>query len=122
MPGANFIPLTDALGRWHDFYTLVGTASATLVGLLFVAASVGAPRCACSSPPASSISAAFLAGCLVILAPLGGWELLGALVVTCGLFGLAHAGLAWRDTVSDGLIARIDLEDRVWYLVMPIVG
>src|SRR5215831_16111274 len=27
---------------WHDFYLLVGTASATLVGLMFVAASIGA--------------------------------------------------------------------------------
>jgi hypothetical protein len=48
--------------------------------------------------------------------------LLGALVVACGVFGLTHACLAWRDTVSDGLIASIDLEDRIWYLVMPIAG
>jgi hypothetical protein len=27
---------------WHDFYALVGTAAATLVGLMFVAASIGA--------------------------------------------------------------------------------
>ena len=33
--------LVDALRPWHDFYTLVGTGSATLIGLLFVAASVG---------------------------------------------------------------------------------
>ena len=26
---------------WHDFYALVGTAAATLVGLMFVAASIG---------------------------------------------------------------------------------
>ena len=31
-----------ALERWHDFYVLVGTAGATLVGLLFVALSIGA--------------------------------------------------------------------------------
>jgi hypothetical protein len=29
-------------GPWHDFYMLLGTASAALVALLFVAASVGA--------------------------------------------------------------------------------
>ena len=33
--------LADALRPWHDFYTLFGAASATLIGLLFVAASVG---------------------------------------------------------------------------------
>jgi hypothetical protein len=31
-----------ALESWHDFYLLTGTAAATLVALLFVAASVGA--------------------------------------------------------------------------------
>ena len=32
----------EALKEWHDFYTLVGTAGATLLGLLFVAVSLGA--------------------------------------------------------------------------------
>jgi hypothetical protein len=32
---------TDALKGWHDFYLLVGTAGATLLALLFVAASLG---------------------------------------------------------------------------------
>ena len=31
----------DALKGWHDFYLLVGTAGATLLALLFVAASLG---------------------------------------------------------------------------------
>ena len=30
------------LKEWHDFYILVGTAGATLLGLLFVAVSLGA--------------------------------------------------------------------------------
>jgi len=30
------------LERWHDFYVLVGTAGATLLGLMFVAVSLGA--------------------------------------------------------------------------------
>ena len=34
--------LASVVRDWHDFYGLVGTASATLVGLMFVAASVGA--------------------------------------------------------------------------------
>jgi hypothetical protein len=31
----------EALKEWHDFYVLVGTAGATLLALLFVAASLG---------------------------------------------------------------------------------
>ena len=33
--------LAELLHDWHDFYVLVGTASATLVGLMFVAVSIG---------------------------------------------------------------------------------
>jgi hypothetical protein len=32
----------EALKEWHDFYVLMGTAGATLLGLLFVAVSLGA--------------------------------------------------------------------------------
>ena len=32
----------EALKQWHDFYLLVGTAGATLLGLLFIAVSLGA--------------------------------------------------------------------------------
>ena len=31
----------EALKEWHDFYVLIGTAGATLLGLLFVAVSLG---------------------------------------------------------------------------------
>jgi hypothetical protein len=33
--------LRAIFGPWHDFFSLVGTAAATLIGLMFVAASVG---------------------------------------------------------------------------------
>ena len=35
-------PFTQAIDGWHDFYVLIGTASATLVGLLFVSLSLNA--------------------------------------------------------------------------------
>jgi hypothetical protein len=130
MPGANVMPPTDALGPWHEFYMLGGTASATMVGLLFVAASVGAGVFSADrrAPLRVFLSASVinfssvLVACLVVLAPVGNWRLLGGMIVACSLFGLAHGCLAWRDTVRDGLIAAIDLEDRTWYLVMPIIG
>jgi len=34
------VPYADAVQGWHDFYILAGTASATLVGLLFVGLSL----------------------------------------------------------------------------------
>jgi hypothetical protein len=34
--------MTEILRDWHDFYVLMGTATATLIGLMFVAVSIGA--------------------------------------------------------------------------------
>ncbi len=123
-------PLADALSHWQNFYTLLGTASATMVGLLFVAATVGsgvfsgdrrAPLRVFLS--ASVINfALLLAASLMVLAPVRSWLLFGVLIVGCGLFGLTHCCLACRDTVRDGLIKAIDLEDRTWYIALPIVG
>jgi hypothetical protein len=130
MSGANAMPPTDALRSWHEFYTLGGTASATMIGLLFVAASVGsgvfsadrrAPLRVFLTGSVVNFSTV-LAACLMVLAPVENWTLLGGLIAGGCLFGLAHSCLAWRDTVRDGLITRIDLEDRTWYLILPIVG
>jgi hypothetical protein len=123
-------PLTQAIAPWHDFYTLLGAASATMIGLLFVAASVGGGvfsqnrRAALRMFLTASVVqfGAILAGCLIVLAPLSQWEVVGGLIVACGGFGLIYSGIAWRDTVQDGLSARIDLEDRTWYAVAPAVG
>lgn len=130
MQGANAMPLTEALGHWHDFYALAGEASATMVGLLFVAASVSSGVFSASRRAAQRVFlsasvvnfSSVLAACLVVMSPLGNGMFLGAAIVACALFGLSHSGLAMRDTLRDGLIAKIDLEDRTWYLIMPIVG
>ncbi len=123
-------PPTDALAPWHAFYALLGEASATMVALLFVAASVGAGVFSGTRPTAARVflSASvvnfglILALALVILAPLEHLLVLGALVIACGLFGFGHTTLAWRGSLQDGLIARIDTEDRVWYLALPALG
>ena len=122
--------LTDAFGPWHEFYALLGTASATLVGLLFVAASVGAGVFSDDRPApmrvfltASVVNfSILLATCLIVLAPVRVWLWFGGMIAACGVFGLGHSCLAWRDTLRDGLFARIDAEDRIWYIVLPIVG
>jgi hypothetical protein len=124
------LPLADAMGPWHEFYALLGTASATMVGLLFVAASVGSGvfssdrRAALRLFLSASVVnfGLLLAACLLVLAPVRSWVLLGVAVLGCGLFGLTHSCLAWRDSMRDGLLKSIDLEDRTWYIVLPILG
>jgi hypothetical protein len=124
------LPVAETLQSWHDFYALLGTASATMVGLLFVAASVGsgvfssdrrAPLRVFLSASVVNFSL-ILAVSLVVTAPLRSGLLSGAMIVGCAMFGLAHSGLAWRDTLRDGLIRSIDLEDRTWYITLPILG
>ena len=121
--------LADSLGHWHEFYTLLGTVAGTLVGLLFVAASVSSGVFASGHSAlrvflsASVVNfGSILAVSLIVLAPLRNWAVLGVMIVGCGLVGLAYYGLAWRDAMRDGLSAAIDLEDRVWYFALPVVG
>jgi hypothetical protein len=123
-------PPTHAMEAWHDFYVLLGTASATMIGLLFVAASVGSGAFSADrrAPLRVFLSASvvnfslILATSLIALVPLRHWMVLGGGILACGLFGLTHSLLAWRDTLRDGLIKAIDFEDRTWYLAMPILG
>src|SRR5579871_3425629 len=119
--------LTDAMAPWRDFYSVLGEASATMTGLLFVAISVGrgiftldrvgAVRMFLS---ASLVGfASVLAFSLIALAPLGRRDEEGALVVLAGCIGLLYGGLAWRGAVRDGVWPRVDPEDRCWYAVAP---
>ena len=126
MPGT----LAEALASWHEFYILLGTAAATLVGLLFVAATVGA---GVFSPDRGAPVRVFLSAtllhfagiliaCLIVLVPVQSWASLGGMIGACGLFGLVYYGLTWRDMRADGLLANIDLEDRIWYALAPAFG
>ena len=122
--------LTDALAHWHEFYTLLGTASATMIGLLFVAATVGSGVFTAErrAPLRVFLSASVvhfsgvLAASLIVLAPVRNWVLFGVLILGCGMFGLGYSCQTWRDTVRDGLSKSIDLDDKIWYAALPLVG
>jgi hypothetical protein len=122
--------LADALASWRNFYELLGAASATMIGLLFVAATVGSGIFSGTRRAAQRVFlsasvvhfSGILAVCLIVMAPLQSQIVFGSLIIAGGLFGLAYYGLTWRDTIRDGLIKRIDLEDRIWYAFLPVVG
>jgi hypothetical protein len=123
-------PLADALAPWTSFYAVLGESAATMVALLFVAASVGSRTFQGSRASALrmflSASVVHFTGILVVslitIAPLHAWPVCGALVIAAGLFGLVYHVFAWRDAINDGLAKRIDREDTVWYCVLPILG
>jgi hypothetical protein len=116
------------MDAWHEYYTLAGTASATLVGLLFVAASVGSSVWERPAALRVFLSAtvvhfsSILVISLCVLAPLRSVLACGLLFVGGGLFGVGYCLLVIRDTVRDGLSKSIELEDRVWYAALPVVG
>jgi len=120
--------LTEALSRWHDFYALIGTAAATLVGLMFVAASIGAGVFTRAhqagirsflSPTVVHFSAVLLI-CLLASAPTETWLSLGILLTCAGLIGLAYSAWIWRRMAMHGITPTIDVVDRLLYTMLPI--
>src|SRR5277367_4840968 len=116
------------MDAWHEFYTLAGTASATLIGLLFVAASVGSSVWERPAALRVFLSAtvvhfsSILVISLCIMAPLRSVAVYGLVFAVGGLFGVVYCFLVIRDTVRDGLSKSIELEDRAWYAALPVVG
>ena len=122
--------LPEVLEEWHNFFGLLGAAAGTLVGLLFVAATVSsgvftferrAPLRVFLTATVVHFSS-ILAVSLIMMLPLASWPALGGMVVIAGFVGLGYSGLAVRDSIQDGLITNIDWEDRTWYGVLPFLA
>ncbi len=122
--------LGDLLHVWHDFYLLIGTASATLIGLMFVAASIASSYMSEQSKaglqaffsPTVVHFAAVLIICVVLSAPLRTWAVLGGLVLAIGAVGVGYSSTVWVRMGRGGFTAKIDLADRFWYALSPVAG
>lgn len=121
--------LSEILREWHDFYVLLGTASATLVGLMFVAASIGATVFseehgaalqAFITPTVVHFAAALFAS-LVLMIPTHSWEGLAALLGAGGLAGTIYSGrLLVRLIIQHRF--NVDVVDRMFYALIPLAG
>jgi len=114
---------------WHDFYVLVGTASATLVGLMFVAATLGSSvfserhRVALQafiSPTVVNFAAALFI-CIGVMIPSQTWLSLGVLLAGGGVAGLIYAGRVWVQMFVRRSF-HVDMVDRMFYATVPLVG
>ena len=119
--------MAGELHDWHDFYALLGEASATLIGLMFVAASVGATffnverehaARAFLTPTVLHFSAV-LVNCLAALAPSRTESSLAALFLATGVAGTAYTGKLWMRMQKRGLTKTIDWADRLCYVLFP---
>jgi len=114
---------------WHDFYTLVGTASATLVGLMFVAASIGssvfseqhrnALQAFFSPTVVNFVAVLFI--CIGVMIPSQTWLSLGLLLAAGGIAGLIYAGRVWVQMFVRRSF-HVDMVDRMFYATVPLVG
>jgi hypothetical protein len=124
-------PFTQALRDWQNFYFMIGSASATLMGLLFVALSVGAGRAAPDSihsvrafvTPSYSYFFAVLLVAAIMLIPSETFNSLGCLL---GIFGLGNIGYAllqfWRMLQHHQQRQPLDPDHWFWFFLFPLVS
>jgi hypothetical protein len=121
--------LAELLDAWHDFDLLIGTAAATLVGLMFVAASIGASvftekdRAAMKafiSPTVVHFSAVLLVA-IVSLIPSHDWPALAGLLALVGIPGAVYSANLWLQLFIRRRF-NIDIVDRLFYALIPVLG
>jgi hypothetical protein len=121
--------LADLIEDWHDFDLLVGTAAATLVGLMFVAASIGASiyteknragMQAFISPTVVHFTSVLVLA-LLALVPTHDWLTLAGLLALVGAAGGIYTANLWMQ-----LFVRrrfdVDIVDRLFYAALPSLG
>jgi len=121
--------MTEILHDWHDFYVLLGTAAATLIGLMFVAASIGAglftdehkDMMRTFLTPTIIHFCAVLFFSLSFTIPSLTSSTLGGLWGSASLLGAAYSCGVWvRIRRRYGSVTSF--VEQLWYAPIPIVG
>jgi hypothetical protein len=119
----------EQLEKWHDFFMLVGTAAGTLVGLTFVAASIGAGLFmkgfkdvmkAFITPTIIHFSAVLFV-CFVLMAPSLSSVALAAFSGVIALAGIGYS-CSTLFRISSRYSSATSLMDRLWYPLIPAGG
>ena len=122
--------LAQPLQRWHDFYLLAGTAAATLVGLMFVAISLGSRLITERSLPGLRVYVTptlihfiyVLVIATVVMIPTLTRRPLGILLVFVGLLSFGNALRMVPYMRQQQREQSADRGDWVWYLIVPSVS
>ncbi len=123
------VSLDQTLRDWRDFYVMGGTAAATLVGLMFVFASIGASQLARRNLGAMRAfitptvvhfgSALFV--CLISIMPGHNERSLGGVLGVGALIGVAYCGQILV-FILRRFAAGLAWEDRLFYALIPLAG
>jgi hypothetical protein len=122
---------TASAASWQSFYTLTGTAAATLIGLMFVALTFGASLVdertnetsrAFIDPPFYHFTYVLLTACLFMFPTLTARALGVALLAIFAIRGWVLT-LTWRRMLDAQRNAGdLDLSDWVLGVVLPLLG
>ena len=121
------VSLDQTLRDWRDFYVMGGTAAATLVGLMFVFASIGASQLARRNlgamrafitPTVVHFGAALFV-CLVSIMPGHSERSLGGVLGVGALIGVAYCGQIFV-LIFRRFAAGLAWEDRLFYALIPL--
>ena len=121
--------LAELVDDWHDFDLLIGTAAATLVGLMFVAASIGASifteknRAAMEafiSPTLVHFTTVLVIAVLAVV-PTHEWVTLAGLLALVGLAGAIYSAKLWIQLFVQRRF-EVDVIDRLFYAAIPLLG
>lgn len=117
------------LGSWRDFYVFAGTAAATLLGLMFVVASLsqrivstdeGSTASRAFSAPVITFFVTAIVVSMVMLVPRPSPKALAVLLAIIGLGGFLYminsgAHKQWRER-------GLGLDDLAWYVALPFLA
>ena len=117
------------LSAWQNFYVIVGTASATLTGLMFVVvtlvASSGRQRSSEATAAFATPNVVHFCAALLIAAILTApWPTLwnaGLLLGICGLAGVIYVFVVIRRTLHQTEYQPV-LEDWLWHMIFPFIA
>ena len=121
-------PHPEFFHSWHDFFILLGTACATLVGLMFIAISIGASIFKEENRPALEVFlgptivhfTSVLVLCVLATVPSHSWLSLAGLASLIGLAGFFYSARIWFRLTRSRY--EIDYLDRFFYTVLPAIG
>jgi drug/metabolite transporter superfamily protein YnfA len=116
----------EAFHDWHDFYLLLSAAAATLIGAMFVVASIGSsfltrqhgPQIrAFLTPTVIHLSSVVLASAVATVPSLE-WRFLGLVYAAGGGAGMIYSlVIGWNVARR-----RVEWSDQIWYALIPVVG
>ncbi len=124
-PISNF---TAAAASWQNFYLLVGTSAATLMGLMFVAVTFGAGLISAKAstgarafldPPFTHFVTALLVSCLFLMPTMTPLLVAVVLLLVALLRGFALVGIFRRMRAAQARFGDIELSDWLMGVALP---